>query len=403
MNKNHHPGLRAAVLALALLFPCLLSAGNGPTTILYHENLNKANQPKDILIPQGAGAYRPEGLCVTKPGELVKLDRYYSLAERTVRYVSRFSADAVALFTCDTKDFTAFVDMPRGKWGIKLPTGFRQYTNREIAAPFLDAAHEYLVEITRCYSTMTAVLTDLHTGEEARISVTNDGAGGAGIGSVNSGTRVGLLHDYYCFGLDAGTEMAVSRITVQARQCDYTLLIYGDSITEPDDYYPADLFEQTWVRLIINHVPGKAAASGRGGTQIGEILSRIKNELPYVHAKYVMVTIGTNSGNTEANLTELVEYILSQGSIPILNNIPSNEHNSQVEVNAMIDKIRRKYGLKGARFDLPTSLAHDGKEVDESTMWVEEYPFGSYRHHPNVKGARLMYLQTLVDVPEIYE
>ena len=116
-----------------------------------------------------------------------------------------------------------------------------------------------------------------------------------------------------------------------------------------------------------------------------------------------MVTIGTNSGNTEQNLTELVEYIIAQGSIPILNNIPSNESNSQVEVNAMIDKIRQKYGLKGARFDIPTSLAHDGKEVDESTMWVEEYPFGSYRHHPNVKGARLMYLQTLIDVPEIYE
>ena len=157
------------------------------------------------------------------------------------------------------------------------------------------------------------------------------------------------------------------------------------------------------MRLIIDNVPGKAAASGRGGTQIKEILLRIKNELPYVKSKYVMVTIGTNDGNTEENLSELVEYILSQGSVPILNNIPSNEHNSQVAVNAQIEKIRQKYGLKGARFDIPTSLGHDGKEVDESTMWVEEYGFGSYRHHPNVKGAKLMYLQTLVDVPEIYE
>ena len=391
-----------ALLTLAVLFPISLSAGNGPTTVLYHQALSSANRPSDIVVPEGA-AYRQDGLSVTKVEDFVLLDRYYSLAERTVRYVARFSEDAVALFTSNSRDFTAFVDMPGRKWGIKLPSGFRNYTNREVAAQFLDPSHDYLVEITRYYSTMTAVLTDLYTGDEARIQVTNDGAGGAGPGVVNNGQRVGLFHDYYCFGLDSGTEMIVKDVTVQARQCDYTLLIYGDSITEPDDYYPAAIFDKNWVKLIIDHVPGKAAASGRGGTQIKEILLRIKNELPYVHAKYVMVTIGTNSGNTEENLSELVEYILAQGSIPILNNIPSNESNSQVEVNAQIDKIRRKYGIKGVRFDLPTSLAHDGKEVDESTMWVEEYGFGSYRHHPNEKGARLMYLQTLVDVPEIYE
>ena len=394
--------IRTALLLAAVAVSQMMSAANAPTTIMYHEALNSKNQPKDIVIPEGVAAYKADGLSVTKPGELVKLDRYYSLAERTVRYVARFSEDAVALFTSDSKDYTAFVDMPRQKFGIKLPIGFRNYTNREVTAT-LDPTHEYLVEITRYYSTMTAVLNDLYTGEESRIEVTNDGAGGAGPGSINTGTRVGLLHDYYCFGLDAGSEMVVSDMTVSARQCDYTLLIYGDSITEPDDYYPAAIFDKTWVRLIIDNVPGKAAASGRGGTQIKEIISRIKNELPYVKSKYVMVTIGTNSGNTEQNLTELVEYIIAQGSIPILNNIPSNESNSQVEVNAMIEKIRQKYGLKGARFDIPTSLAHDGKEVDESTMWVEEYPFGSYRHHPNVKGARLMYLQTLIDVPEIYE
>ena len=394
--------LKTAVVVIAVVVSQVFALAGEPTTVMYHQALNSGNKPSDIVIPEGVAAYKADGLSVTKPGEVVTLDRYYSLAERTVRYVARFSQDAVALFTSNSKDFTAFVDMPRGKWGIKLPQGFRNYINREVSFS-LDPAHEYLVEITRYYSTMTAVLYDLYTGEEARIEVTNDGAGGAGPGVVNTGQRVGLLHDYYCFGLDSGTEMVVSDMTVLARQCDYTLLIYGDSITEPDDYYPASIFDKTWVRLIIDNVPGKAAASGRGGTQIKEILLRIKNELPYVKSKYVMVTIGTNDGNTEENLSELVEYILSQGSVPILNNIPSNEHNSQVAVNAQIEKIRQKYGLKGARFDIPTSLGHDGKEVDESTMWVEEYGFGSYRHHPNVKGAKLMYLQTLVDVPEIYE
>ena len=397
--------LRSALLAVLILFPSILRAEDipsVPTVVMYHQVFSDRNRPSDMILPEGA-SFTPEGLRMTLPEVVTKLDRYYSLAERTVRYVARFSEDAMAVFTSDTKDFTAYVDMAGKKFGIRLPNGFRNYINREKAAGFLDPSHDCLVEITRDYSTMTASLTDLHTGEEVRLTATNDGAGGAGPGVVNSGVRVGLLHDYYCFGLESGKELLVKQMSVIAGQCDYTLLIYGDSITEPDDYYPAAIFDQSWVRLIIDHVKGKAAASGRGGTQIAQILSRIKNELPYVKSKYVMVTIGTNDGNTDENLSELVEYILSQGSIPILNNIPSNEHNSQVEVNAQIERIRRKYGLNGCRFDIPTSLAHDGKEVDESTMWVEEYRFGSYRHHPNVKGARLMFLQSLVDVPEIYE
>ena len=70
-------------------------------------------------------------------------------------------------------------------------------------------------------------------------------------------------------------------------------------------------------------------SSGRRGT-ITMVLDYIKNELPYIDAKYVMVTIGTNGGNTEKNLTELVHYIREQGAIPILNNIPCNESGTQI-------------------------------------------------------------------------
>ena len=97
--------------------------------------------------------------------------------------------------------------------------------------------------------------------------------------------RVGLIHDYYCFGLESGSDITIKQISVVAAQSDYTLLIYGDSITEPDDYYPAAIFDKSWVRLVIDNVPGKAAASGRGGTQIKEILLRIKNELPTVRRR----------------------------------------------------------------------------------------------------------------------
>ncbi|MDR1517494.1 MAG: SGNH/GDSL hydrolase family protein [Dysgonamonadaceae bacterium] len=272
---------------------------------------------------------------------------------------------------------------------------------------FLKPEREYLVEISHLYQKAKVRIADVLTGQAEELDVVNDGPGGVGVGAIQTGFSVGMQWDYYCFGLQEGSSMLVSQISVQAFQCGFTLLLYGDSITQPEGYFPANDFLKSWTQLIMGRVKGKAASSGRGGGTIDDLLERIKNELPYVKAKYVMVTIGTNGGNTEGNLCELVEYIQAQGSIPILNNIPANEHGTQNEVNALIEKVRKKYGINGCRFDLPTSLNNDGKEVDKSTMWHEDYTnindWGHYYHHPNVKGSQLMFLQTLIDTPEIYE
>ena len=113
------------------------------------------------------------------------------------------------------------------------------------------------------------------------------------------------------------------------------------------------------------------------GANIDMLLNYIKNELPFIEAKYVMVTIGTNGGNTEAKLTQLVDYIKAQGAIPILNNIPANESGTQVAESVLIGQVRSKSGINGVRFDLATSLPGNGKEVDKTTMYWEDYT-GSY-------------------------
>ncbi|WP_234367865.1 SGNH/GDSL hydrolase family protein [Parabacteroides pacaensis] len=369
-----------------------------PTIILYDQVLNNKKTYVDLIMNEGTAAYLPEGLSIRKTGDLVRLHRFYALAERKVRYYVKFSEDAKALFQSDKGDFKVYIDVPNKRIGMQVNFV------KERKIEFLDPEHEYLVEIIRQYNTSKAKIIDLYTGEELEIQATNDSTGGYGVGTVNQGISVGRQYDYYCFGLSEGTELLVKQITVLAADCNLTVLIYGDSITEPEGYYPENLYEQSWVQLIKKNIKGKVISSGRGGTTIHELLERIKNELPYIKSKYVMVTIGTNGENTEKNLSELIEYILSQGSIPILNNIPCNEHNSQIEVNAVIEKIRQKYGIKGCRFDLVTSLNHDGKKVDTTTMWHEDWGTnGTYFHHPNVKGSRLMYLRTLVDIPEIYE
>ena len=146
-------------------------------------------------------------------------------------------------------------------------------------------------------------------------------------------------------------------------------------------------------------------SSGRGGGTINMVLDYIKNELPYIETQYVMVTIGTNGGNTEANLTELINYIKEQGAIPILNNIPSNESGSQIENNKLIEKVRNQLGIKGCKFDIATSIDGDGNEVDKSLMYWEDYTnsWGQIYHHPNEEGGQKMYERTLIDIPEIYK
>lgn len=371
--------------------------GKDPTPVLYNRIISGSGDYPELLTEDTDVQFTEDGLRITKKGGLVRLNQYYALAERLIRYHVRFSADAVGIFQSDQGDFKAIVDVRHRRISI----GTDPISRSE--ADFLDPTHEYLVEVHRNYQTSTLRIVDLFTGEQASVEATLNGTGGVGAGAEGAGFFVGLQHDYYCFGLMEGTEMQVKQICVLAKETDLTLLIYGDSITEPEGYFPTVDFPQSWTQLIMKNVSGNAMASGRGGNTIHELLGRIKNELPYVQAKYVMITIGTNGGNTEENLSELVEYVRSQGSIPILNNIPCNESGTQIPVNEMIEKIRQKYGIKGCRFDLATSLAHDGQVVDKTTMYFEDYDWGKIYHHPNVNGSLRMYTRTLIDVPEIYE
>jgi hypothetical protein len=370
-----------------------------PTPVLYHQVLNGKTAYPELITGKTEVQYTENGLNITGNNSVVRLDRYYSLGERLIRYHVRFSPDAKAVFQSNTGDFTAYVDVPGKTVSIKSTPVISRRVD------FLEHNSEYIVEIHHIYQKAKVRIIDLFSGKSTEIEAVNDGPGGYGAGVLNAGVSAGMQHDYYCFGLQSGTSMLVKQLSVLSRKCGLTLLIYGDSITEPEGYFPENDFPQSWTQLIIGQTGGKAMASGRGGCTVNEVLLRIKNELPYIKAKYVMVTIGTNGGNTEANLSELVEYIIEQGSIPILNNIPANESGTQLEANRLIEKIRNKYSISGCRFDWATSLNHDGTEVDKTTMYHEDYTgsWGQIYHHPNVKGSLLMFTRTLIDIPEIYE
>lgn len=385
---------------LALCFCTAQAAGKKPSAILYDKVFDAQSKcPEFLMVDSVQAELSADGLLISGHKGMVQLNNYYSLGERTVRYYAKFSKDAVAVFRSNSGDFQLTVDM--AAQSVSVNTSPRTW--RKVC--FLNPADEYIVEIAHRYGDCTASITDLSSGKTERIEMTNDGGGGYGAGLERTGFGLGMQHDYYCVALQSGSSVTIKRMTVLNPKSRVHLLIYGDSITEPENYYPAGLYPQAWTQLIMNHVNGGALCSGRGGCTIKEVLLRIKNELPFIQAEYVMVTIGTNGGNTEKNLSELVEYIIKQGSTPILNNIPCNESGTQVAANKVIEKVRQKYGINGCRFDIATSLNHDGQQVNTSCMFHEDLSAQKgpqIYHHPNAKGSQLMFLRTLVDVPEIY-
>lgn len=376
----------------------------GNLTAMYSLAPNTANQ--DPLLQVGdAGSYTDEGLLVNRTGARVMLNKFYALAEREVRYEIVPSADAVVNFCSSQGDFNSVLDMQNRTITIRSnPTAVSENV------PFLEGGRTYVVEVIHQYQRGALKVTDSQSGQTAIVSAVMDGPGGCGKGALQQGFSVGMQWDHYCFVLEKGESVLVRRMGVFALKNDVRLLIYGDSISQPEGYFPTADFPRAWTSQIIAALGGNAMSSGRGGGTIDTVLEYIKNELPYLKTKYVMVTIGTNGGNTEEKLRELVNYIKDQGAIPILNNTPCNESATQIENNALISKVRDAMEIKGCLFDLCTSLAGDGKEVDKSMMYWEDYtdypaPLTGWQiyHHPNEKGGDAMYKRTLIDIPEIYQ
>lgn len=375
--------------------------------VMYDETLSTSNRPEAIQTA-GVATYAADGLLVNKAGGVVKLDRFYALAERAVRYRIRPTGDAVCLFRSSEGDFQATVDIPGKKITILTTPAI------SATADFLQGEGEYDVEITHVYQSQTVTVTDVASGAVAEVSATMDGEGGCGKGKIHDGFYVGPGWDHYCFGLQRGSSMLVSRITVESLKDHVRLLICGDSITQPEAYYPTADFPGAYTQLLINRLGGSAMSSGRGGGNINTVMEFLPHELPYIKADYVMVTIGTNGGNTAQNLSELIEYIKSQGSIPILNNMPANESASQCDAafggNPLISRVREQKNVKGAKLDIATSLNGDGRNVDKSMMYWEDYtgypaPMTGWQiyHHPNPKGGRAMFERIVQDLPEIFE
>ena len=367
-----------------------MSQNHTATNVLYSKHFSQGTNINS-WVGVSTDKVSDDGLLVDTNGCVLYLE--YGLAQRTLNICCKFNADSVAQITSyPTKDSMLVID-------CKAKT-FNLNNLHEVSFPFFNAEHDYNIEIIRDYQSMKVVLTDMISGDIAEYDYINNGTGGIGGGEVGTASLTGEFHDFYQFVTSEGA-FYIKDVKVLVPSINYNAIFYGDSITEQDAYFSTETFEKSWIKRALSKMKG--IASGRGGGNISGVLGRIKNELPYIRAKYVVVTIGTNGGNTEDNLSQLVEYIKSQGATPILNHIPCNESGTQVSVNAIIDAVRAKYKIKGADFDLCTSLNGDGKQVNTDTMFWENYSStNNIYHHPNEKGGATMFAKLMQDVPEIF-
>lgn len=333
---------------------------------------------------------------ISKPQDEFVINNLYSLAERKIEYVCSFSRNTKAKFLTTKRGVSCIVDTANKTLEIDGVV---------YSAENLECECDISITFEKSYQTQVVKVDsgDIIT----EIKLNNDGEGGVGKGAVNSSPLLyPMPHGCYKMELlSGGLSLKKVRITTPSKQI--YLIIYGDSITETESYYPNQLFPFSWPQLLIESIPG-SITSAISGCKVSDIMKRIESELPYLDVKYVMITIGTNGGNTIESLSSMIEYILSLGITPILNHIPCNESSTQVEVNMIIDEVRKKYGLSGADFDIVTSINGDGVELDKSTMFWEDYGPDykrynhDYWHHPNEKGSRKMFERIKTDLPWLF-
>lgn len=258
------------------------------------------------------------------------------------------------------------------------------------AACTIVSGREYLVELFAIEEENRLVVTDTLTGDS--VSVSDNTLNGV------SADATGRQYDCYAFCNYSGTAPIVRDFRVSCLQpVNPVLYICGDSITAYR--YGATVANGYAYRLAaLLGVP--VVISGRGGGTIAGVLNRLETEVKFLKPTYVMISIGTNGGNTILNLTQAVNRIIELGAIPILNNVPRHSNGSDVAVNAIIETVRSTFGLSGALFNVATSIGKVVANGQDLTIFNND---GGVYLHPTSTGSAEMAKRFPIDTPELFD
>ena len=357
----------------------------------------KLTSNKDFI--SGTQNFGTFGLIVS---DKILITKMYSLSRRSATFLCKFASNTVAavetiVSVSDGSGNTYFT--------INIPEKSCQCNGLQIKyCDILISGHIIAISIEKDYGLQILTITNITLGKRQIFSWRFNGTGGVGAGAVGTLVNTGMQYDYYRLRKVSGTQFEVSQVTIVAPKAD--VVIYGDSITEGEAYWPAKTLYQHWVQLIVDKMKGRAVGSGRSGFGINQMFDWMQNEIPFIKPKYVMITIGTNGGVTQSKLEQIVDYIRNIGSEPIINHIPANINlggvSNHVAVNQIIDAVRISKDVVGADFDIVTSIGGvPSNGVNTDMMWEEDYggQTGTVYHHPNELGSMAMYQKLLLDVP----
>ena len=150
-------------------FVSLSGQPGSPTVLLYSCEWKDTSSLADFSFEGVEPVLSSDGLRIVEPGGLIRLNRYYSLAERTVRYHVRLDSGCRAVFRSDQGDFKAYVDM--ASKSVSMATD----PVVETVAGFLTPGHEYLVFIFRQLQSLLHAMRHLaSSGLEFQIPGNND-------------------------------------------------------------------------------------------------------------------------------------------------------------------------------------------------------------------------------------
>lgn len=247
------------------------------------------------------------------------------------------------------------------------------YKTVDISSIITETDTRYYLEIGRRRRQVYAAVTNYRTG--ARIEATVEESGS------NIIYPVGWLYDEPTASQISGSQAYLRNIKCYV-PTDVKVVFIGDSITE--GYGTKS--DECWAVLCCDYF-GNSVNMGRSGATLPvHSQKQIDELLPVVKPKYVVVTIGTNGGNTASNLATMVESIKALNAVPIVNYI-YRKTGDVTSVNDMIAALN----VMGSRFDYATSINNDLAQAQDTSLFISD------KLHLNVTGNKKVFERFVAD------
>ena len=248
------------------------------------------------------------------------------------------------------------------------------YINISFANILSDSDLDFVFTVGRIKSRIFASIANYRTGET--VSLKSDDI------STSDFSPAGRFYDYLTFMQNSGSTAYWQNLYTYV-PTNVKIAFMGDSITQ-GIYLPS--VDASWVNILGEYY-GNCVSSGRGGAKIDFIIDALNDGLIKAYnPQYVVVTVGTNEGNTIAKLQTVIEKIKEIGATPIINCVSQTNNGKTTDGNELIANVNKdilSLHQLGARFDIATGANNDPEAIAAAGVLQDAV-------HPNSNGHALM-------------